>query len=109
MQWFYDLKIATKLLLSFTLVALITAAVGWVGLSGTARMHATSVDMYANQLLPIRDLAFAMQSLLLARSSMFEMLAAKDRSQRQVLADIIEQESKKLEKSIESYSKSYLS
>jgi len=57
-QWFYDLKIATKLLASFTLVAVITGIVGWVGLSSAARMNETAVDVYANQLVPIRELGY---------------------------------------------------
>src|SRR5262245_23928615 len=96
-QWFYDLKIATKLLASFTLVALITGIVGWVGLSGAAKMNEAIADTYNNQLVPIRELGYSMQSLLLARSRMFEMLATKDRTRRQTLAAGVEEESKKFE------------
>lgn len=35
MKWFYDLKISTKLILSFLIVALIAGIVGTVGLVNT--------------------------------------------------------------------------
>jgi methyl-accepting chemotaxis protein len=107
-QWFYDLKIATKLLASFILVAIITGIVGWVGLSGASRMNQTAADSYENQLVPIRDLAYATQSLLMARSGLFEMLATKDRGRRQALAASVQEESTKLTARMEAYSKTKL-
>jgi methyl-accepting chemotaxis protein len=107
-QWFYDLKIATKLQLSFALLAVLVGIVGWVGLSSAGKMNDMMTDTYANQLVPIRELGFSMQALLLARSSVFEMLVTKDRAKRQSLAAVIDDESRKFENHVAAYGKSAL-
>jgi len=59
MKWFYDLKIGSKLLASFTLVAAIAGVIGWIGLSKVGQMKATGATLYSDRLIPIQDLAFA--------------------------------------------------
>jgi methyl-accepting chemotaxis protein len=48
MNWFYDLKIATKLIISFSLVALIAAYLGIDGLRTASVMKAGEDDLYVN-------------------------------------------------------------
>ena len=67
MKWFQDLKLSKKLLLSFLLVAGIAAAIGYEGLTSANRIAAGSNMIYANSLVPIRELAAARGAFLDAR------------------------------------------
>ena len=46
MKWFHDLKIGTKLLSSFAVVAAIAGLIGWVGLAGISDMKTRSAATY---------------------------------------------------------------
>ncbi|MCL6484495.1 MAG: MCP four helix bundle domain-containing protein, partial [Janthinobacterium lividum] len=48
MKWFFDLKIATKLILSFGAVLLLTAALGVSAIFSMARINTASTDLSAN-------------------------------------------------------------
>jgi len=49
MQWFYNLKTSTKLWATFGIVSLLTATVGFVGLSGLRAMDRMLVKIYEDQ------------------------------------------------------------
>jgi len=108
MKWFSDLKIGTKLLGGFALVAVIAGLIGWVGLSGMSDMSKRSASMYANQLTPIRDLGYANAALLISRVAVGDIFDSKDPDKRQELAGIIDAESKKVDGYIEAYGKTVL-
>ena len=48
MKWFFDLKIATKLILSFGAVLLLTAALGVSAILFMARTNTASMDLSDN-------------------------------------------------------------
>lgn len=48
MKWFFDLKIATKLILSFGAVLLLTAALGGSAIFSMARTNTASMDLSDN-------------------------------------------------------------
>ncbi|MET0267437.1 MAG: methyl-accepting chemotaxis protein [Duganella sp.] len=54
MKWFYDLKIATKLLLSFGMVLLLTLIMGVSSILSTARVNQASSDMADNWMPSVR-------------------------------------------------------
>ena len=108
MKWFSDLKIRTKLLASFALVAAIAGLIGWVGLSGVSKINASSSQMYADRLVPIRDLGYANAALLISRTETRNMLLDKQIGGRQKFVDLALAESKKVDGYIDSYSKTYL-
>ncbi len=83
MKRFNNLKIGTKLLASFMFLAAIAGLIGWVGLSGVNEMQARSARMYADTLVPIRDLGYANAAFLLARTEVRTMLGTRDRAKRQ--------------------------
>ena len=109
MKWFSDLKIGTKLLASFILVAAIAGLIGWVGLSGVSKFSANSASMYADQLIPIRDLGYANTAFLIAETDVRSMLLTKQPSERQKLADSVLVETKQVDGYIASYEKTMLS
>ena len=45
MKWFYDLKIATKLIVSFGVVLLLTLAMGVTGIYSMSRVNQASTDI----------------------------------------------------------------
>lgn len=108
MQWFYNLKIASKLLLSFAVVALFAAIIGWVGVSAVSRLDAAATDMYVNQLIPIRDLSYANAGLLAARADVRSMLMSSNMTEREKYMASIEKYAKETEERLASYSKSVL-
>jgi methyl-accepting chemotaxis protein len=58
-QWFKNLKTATKLMLGFALVGAIMGAVGYVGITNMGKINAGVGDVYEHQLVPIKLMAEA--------------------------------------------------
>ncbi len=108
MKRFNDLKIGTKLLASFIFLAAIAGLIGWVGLSGVNEMQARSARMYADTLVPIRDLGYANAAFLTARTEVRSLLLTRDKTKRAEYIATIDAETKKTEAYVESYSKTVL-
>ncbi|MGC8230881.1 methyl-accepting chemotaxis protein [Pseudobacillus badius] len=60
MKWFYNLKIVTKLISSFIVLAAIVAFVGLMGIGGINKLSTEMNDMYENNLKPINYLSNTM-------------------------------------------------
>lgn len=54
--YFYNLKVSSKLLISFSLMALISLLVGVVGIINLQRLQQMDDDLYTNQTLPLMEL-----------------------------------------------------
>ena len=54
MSWFYDLKIATKLISSFLVVLALTAFIGGFAIIQLAQVNQTSTDMADNYMPAMR-------------------------------------------------------
>jgi methyl-accepting chemotaxis protein len=108
MTWFNNLKIGTKLLSSFAVVAAIAGLIGWVGLSGMSDMKARSASTYTDRLVPIRDLGYANDAFLVSRTLTRTMMAAKDRAKRREYVATIDAETRTTEAYIAAYSKTVL-
>jgi methyl-accepting chemotaxis protein len=59
MNWFKQLRLATQLILSFVVVAIIALVIGGIGMFSVDRMNVRSRAMYENQLVPVRDVGAA--------------------------------------------------
>jgi len=79
MKWFFDLRIATKLILSFGAVLVLTAALGVSAIFSMARINEASTDLSANW-MPSVLAAMSMRSDVsdLRRWELAHMLAAAD-------------------------------
>jgi methyl-accepting chemotaxis protein len=67
--FFMKLNIRSKLLLAFTAILVLTGMVGYVGISSANTINSLVVDMYQDQLTPIKLLNYAsIQMLYYARS-----------------------------------------
>lgn len=105
MTWFNDLKIAVKLQIAFAIVALITGAVGWMGISAISRVDENGRAIYTEHLLPIRHLGYANAALLNARTDARTMLLQKSVEARQRYADSAAQFTKELSEYLDAYEK----
>lgn len=108
MKWFYDLKVSTKLLASFVLVAVITLIVGYVGYSGITEIGANQNTLYLDRLIPIRDLGYANSALLTARGDIVAALGTTDMNKRKTYVASIRNATKEVDELIEAYSKTVL-
>ena len=57
MNWFYDAKLATKLLLAFVLCALITLAMGILGIRGIEALSSSLQQVTSNNMVSVDNLA----------------------------------------------------
>ncbi|MBL0456502.1 MCP four helix bundle domain-containing protein [Aeromonas enteropelogenes] len=59
MDWFHNLQVRTKLVLSFSTLMMLLVTLTFIGYSSTKTMMLLVDDMYTNQVLAIKDLAKA--------------------------------------------------
>ncbi len=105
MKWFYNLKVKAKLLLSFVLVAVIAAVIGFVGYNGMSSINSNLEHIYLDRLEPIRDLGYANAALLIARGDTRNLLLVDTKEERQKYYDDVLKQFKISEEYIEKYSK----
>jgi methyl-accepting chemotaxis protein len=104
MKWFYDLKLTSKLLISFGLVATIAAFIGYVGYIGITNVKDNQDIMYNNRLVPIAELGDANQYLLTVRGNLLAALNAPSNDMRQKYLTEINSTLPKIDELIERYS-----
>ena len=78
MQWFYNLRIAKKLIISFIIVALISGVVGIIGVINIKKMDELNDDMYLRHTSSLPDLANVARSYQRARVELRNMYITKD-------------------------------
>ncbi|VXB32925.1 Methyl-accepting chemotaxis protein [Pseudomonas sp. 8AS] len=84
---FNDMKLATKLILAFLVVATIAGVIGFIGTRSVNTVNDMMTDIYANQLVPINDIGNVRthgsenyRRLMLLATTQDSSLAAKVRS-----------------------------
>ncbi len=82
MQWFYDMRVGTKLIVSFILMAAIVAVVGWMGIDNMGRISAMADDMYAKELLGVSYIKEANINLLYIDRATKNTLLASSQADR---------------------------
>ncbi|MCL4551500.1 MAG: methyl-accepting chemotaxis protein [Bacteroidetes bacterium] len=95
MKWFYDLKIRTKLLMSFMFAALIASFIGYTGISKMSLMNGNAKQMYEERAVPLVELSNTEQELYEIRLSVANLVAAKDASERAMLNKVISDHERK--------------
>ncbi|AKN29584.1 chemotaxis protein [Clostridium carboxidivorans P7] len=83
MKWFYNLKVATKLLTGFILVAIIAGMVGVVGVVNIKKIQILDADMYNRHTATMDDMAMILEYYQMERVSLRDVILAKDNLQRQ--------------------------
>jgi methyl-accepting chemotaxis protein len=77
MKWFYNLKLSSKLLVSFSVVSLLAALSGYVGLKSTSKVASGSEQMYSDAFIPVRELAATRGAFLDARIRTRAVMSAR--------------------------------
>lgn len=83
MRWFYNLKVATKLLTGFILVAIIAGMVGVVGVVNIKKIQTLDGDMYNRHTATMDDMAMILEYYQMERVNLRDVILAKDNLQRQ--------------------------
>ncbi|RJF96600.1 methyl-accepting chemotaxis protein [Noviherbaspirillum cavernae] len=104
MKWFYDLKIATKLLVSFIVVLLLTACLGIFSIIQLQRVNQTATDLADNWMPSIKaagDIKYGLSRLRSAtlQHIMSDDMASKDRYEKTIgeMLDKLQQDLQKYE------------
>ena len=103
-----DLKIVTKLMISFGFLAILAGIIGWVGLSSSSRIGDAAASMYKDQLVPVTSLGEANAALLQARMAVWQAMMQSDAEARQQFIARSDQSLRQLEQSVDAYGKSAL-
>lgn len=78
MQWFYNLKISTKLLSAFIVVAIVAAIVGAVGISNMNKLSKSDEELYQNMTVPISQMSDISTAFQRLRVNVRDAIAAND-------------------------------
>ncbi len=82
MKWFYNLKIATKLLSGFVLVAAIAAVVGWFGITQMKTIDEADSRLYEKATVPLAQLQKISVAFQRSRINLREGFSAKTIEER---------------------------
>ncbi len=83
MQWFYDLKIKTKLLLSFMVVAIIAGVIGYIGVSNIYALNESDTTLYKTNLVPLAASAELASSFQRERVNLMQLATARSQAERE--------------------------
>jgi methyl-accepting chemotaxis protein len=89
MNWFYDLKLSTKLISSFALCAFITLAVGWLGNNGVTDLSAALKLAFSNNLVSIAKTAEAKSNAISQHRDLYHLISAASTNAPQTVKDEI--------------------
>lgn len=106
MQWFYNQKIAVKLLIGFIMVALIAGVVGVIGVSNIIHIQMLDEDMYNKDTAPMDDLARIGISIERERGRLRDMIIQRNSSDVQDNIDKIKELDKIIDESLSKFESS---
>lgn len=89
MKWFINMKIGAKLILSYVLLAVITAAVAAVGILYIRQINANATVMYENMTQPLANLSAVAELFQEVRVNSRDLISATSSSDIQVKAEKI--------------------
>nr|MDP2190609.1 methyl-accepting chemotaxis protein [Rhodoferax sp.] len=82
MQWFHQLRVTAKLVLSFLIVATIAAAIGALGIFHMSRISAATESLYNQEVQALKGVQEANIHLLYASRAQTSLLAASTKGER---------------------------
>jgi len=96
MNWFKNLRLATQLIVAFSLVALVALIIGLIGISGTNRVNAMVKNMYEEQLIAVRDVGAASHQAIQHIRRVNNFMVNPDPAQRKLALQRMEEHSKEM-------------
>lgn len=106
MNFLKNIKVKTKLISAFIIVAILIAVVGVIGTMSLKTIDANSEEMYSNRLQSVYMLMDMKQSIIEIKSDVFELLYERDNSKKDYIEKDIQTNTNDDEKIISSYEKS---
>ncbi|MCL6635015.1 MAG: methyl-accepting chemotaxis protein [Peptococcaceae bacterium] len=91
MGWFYNLRLRTKLLSSFIIVALIAGTIGWVGITNTHKIAVLDKRMYEQMTEPLSQLTYISTCFQRIRVNVRNLIEAGTPEEKQMYKDKINQ------------------
>ncbi|OOM78722.1 HAMP domain-containing methyl-accepting chemotaxis protein [Clostridium sp. BL-8] len=83
MKWFYNLKIATKLITGFIIVAFIAGVVGAVGIMNVHKISSLDTELYEDHTATMPDLTNIASDYEMERGLIKDLLIVKDGNKKQ--------------------------
>lgn len=105
MKWFYDMKIATKNITGFVIVALIAGIIGIVGYTNINTISKNDTTLYENMTVPISQLADIGVSFQRSRVHMRDMLMTNSEDAIKKESDNLDARKAEIEKIAPEYEK----
>jgi len=90
MSWYYNLKISTKLLSGFILVALITGVMGYYGIVNIKAADVSDTQLYENMTIPVVLMGEISTGFQRLRVNVKDILVAKDAEEIKVLLERVQ-------------------
>ncbi|MBP1157011.1 MULTISPECIES: methyl-accepting chemotaxis protein [unclassified Paenibacillus] len=103
-NWFHNLKISLKFILSFSVVLLILVAIGVFGITNASKINSNLEDIYKNRLVAITELGTVATNLHRINSSIGSYLLSKDVESRNVEKSKIDESAKMIEEALQGLS-----
>ena len=105
MQWFNDLKIISKLLIGFIVVALLSGIVGYIGIRSINALDESATLMYEKMTVPIGDLQQMTDSFQRVPMNLLELTLAETPEQRAIIQKNINDRRSEVVKSADAFAK----
>ena len=103
MKWFYNLKIRTKLLSGFILVALVVGIVGYIGITNINSLDQASQNSYENITVPVSELGEIGIVFQKLRVNVRDMILENDPKENQKNIDLFEANNKRIDELVLSF------
>ncbi|WP_279342449.1 methyl-accepting chemotaxis protein [Geotalea sp. SG265] len=107
MQWFYNLKIGTKLLSSFIILAAIAGVIGAIGIANIHKADDNGQTLYENVTVPIAHLGEISTGFQRVRVNLAKILLVHDRAEKQKYSEQIKELSEEITKKVELAEKAF--
>jgi len=90
MMFFKNLKLSTKLMASFLLLAVLTGITGYIGIFNIDKINNNANSMYNSCFKPVNEARIIQSNLMEIRADLLELVYIKDKSKNKFIEDEIE-------------------
>jgi methyl-accepting chemotaxis protein len=103
MRWFYNLKIATKLITGFIVVALIAGAVGFTGISNIKKIESLDTKLYEMMTVPLGEMVNYVEAYQRMRGNVKDIILSTNQEQINDYQSRIKDRNAEFDKNLESF------
>ncbi|AFA48674.1 methyl-accepting chemotaxis protein [Acetobacterium woodii] len=109
MKWFYNLKIGTKLILGFIIVALIAGGIGLIGVINIKTIDSQDNYLYQRMTAPLGELIFIAESFKGTSSDVADLVLSTDNAERKKLEESIQEKNTIFDTNMKSFQTTLIS